>query len=199
VANVIIEDPEHEDLLFAGLMRGVYVSTDKGSSWSILGKSMPMVTIGDMEIEPRSNDLVVATHGRGIYKLNLNPIHEHLANSKTKLFSNPTAYLPKKVDTHGDYSRKSYSKVPITLWSEKAETVELQVLDQSDSLIWSIAMDASKGFNQYRWDLITKRVESDSPYFVHYNQFIEPGVYKVILMTSDGKVEEELVVKPNGK
>ena len=195
VANVIIEDPDNENILIAGLLRGVYISVNKGKSWSYLGKNMPMVTISDLEIEPRSKDLIVATHGRGIYKINIKPIYDRLYNPDIKFFEVPTAYLPNRVDTHGDYLRRTYSKVPITFWSDKIEKVELQVMNEKDSLIWTTTINASKGFNQFRWDLITEKAESDSPYFIHYNQFIDSGMYKIRLRTSEGVLEEELEVR----
>ena len=66
----------HENILFAGLLRAVYISTDRGKSWSLLGDNMPAVSISDLEIQQNTQDLIVATHGRGIYKLNLKPLHE---------------------------------------------------------------------------------------------------------------------------
>lgn len=160
-----------------------------------MGKNMPMVSISDLEIEPRSKDLIVATHGRGIYKINIKPIYDRLYNPDIKFFEVPTAYLPNRVDTHRDYLRRTYSKVPITFWSDKIEKVELQVMNEKDSLIWTTTINASKGFNQYRWDLITEKAESDSPYFIHYNQFIDSGMYKIRLRISEGVLEEELEVR----
>ena len=78
-ANVIIEDPVHENILYAGCYRGVYISVNRGKSWNILGNNMPAVSVADLEIQKRENELVVGTHGRGIYYLNLNPVsYTHL-------------------------------------------------------------------------------------------------------------------------
>ena len=55
-ANVIIEDPKYEDILYAGLYRGVYISLDRGSSWSLLGKNLPATSISDLEIHQESGD-----------------------------------------------------------------------------------------------------------------------------------------------
>ncbi|MEM6803782.1 MAG: hypothetical protein AAF696_20420, partial [Bacteroidota bacterium] len=104
-ANVIIEDPIYEDLLFAGMYRGVYMSLDRGKSWALLGENMPAVAIADMQIHRQSKDLIVATHGRGIYKLNLLPIYEFIerdVNADICLFSPSTGVRPKFKDTHRD-------------------------------------------------------------------------------------------------
>ena len=57
----------------------------------------------------------------------------------------------------------------------------VKVEDSTKKIVWSTKIDAIKGYNQFRWDLITKRVQSDLPYFIHYDEFIEPGDYKVEL------------------
>ena len=61
--------------MYAGLYRGIYISFDRGESWSVLGTKIPVTSVSDLEIHTQSGDLIAATHGRGIYKLNLNPIY----------------------------------------------------------------------------------------------------------------------------
>ena len=194
IANVILEDLQNEKIIYVGSSRGVYISINRGTTWSLLGKDMPMVAVADLEIEPRSNDLIAATHGRGFYKVNLSPIYEAMGQGDG-LYSIPTAFLPKRIDTHNDFSRKTYAKTPITFTSDGLEKVSIEIRDESDSLWWKTDMEANPGINQFRWDLITERVTSDSPYFVHYDKFIKPGEYKVLLKTSDMTREEKLVVK----
>ncbi len=74
--NVVLEDPFYENILYAGSIRGVYVSIDRGSAWSYLGMNMPGAPIADIEVNLKTKDLIVATHGRGLYKMNLKPIHQ---------------------------------------------------------------------------------------------------------------------------
>ena len=63
------EDPKNENLLFAGTEFGVFFSIDRGVRWTQLKGGLPPISIKDMEIQPRENDLVVATFGRGYYVL----------------------------------------------------------------------------------------------------------------------------------
>src|SRR4029079_312289 len=67
--NVIREDPKNKDLLYAGTEFGLYVSIDGGKEWKEFMSGLPRVRIDDLIIHPRENDLVVGTHGRGIYIL----------------------------------------------------------------------------------------------------------------------------------
>jgi photosystem II stability/assembly factor-like uncharacterized protein len=65
----IAEDHMNANLLFAGTEFGVYFSIDAGKNWTQLKSGLPVVSIRDMEIQKRENDLVLATFGRGFYIL----------------------------------------------------------------------------------------------------------------------------------
>ena len=72
--NVIREDPSNEKILYAGTDTGVYTSTDRGKNWSVLG-DLPTVYVQDLVIQPGNNILVIATHGRGIWALDITPVN----------------------------------------------------------------------------------------------------------------------------
>jgi hypothetical protein len=57
-----------------------------------------------------------------------------------------------------------------------------------------MVLDGSAGFNQFRWDLILTKQESDSPYFVHYDKFIDSGTYTLVLSTADGSMNQKFKV-----
>ncbi len=68
--SVVREHPKNPDVLFAGSERGLWVSWDRGGSWFALrGKNFPTVPVDDIQIHARDNDLVLGTHGRGVWIL----------------------------------------------------------------------------------------------------------------------------------
>jgi len=73
--NVIREDPEEEDILYLGTDVGVYVSLDAGESWEVLG-DLPCSYVHDLAIHPRENMIIVATHGRGMFVLDADPVNQ---------------------------------------------------------------------------------------------------------------------------
>lgn len=73
--NVIREDPVDENILYVGTDMGVYVSKDKGKTYSILG-DLPFAYVHDLKIHPRDNMLIIATHGRGMWVMDANPINK---------------------------------------------------------------------------------------------------------------------------
>ena len=67
-AHVIKEDLVKPDLLFLGTEFGLWVSIDGGKGWAqFKGNHFPAVAVRDLAIQPRDNELVLATHGRGIW------------------------------------------------------------------------------------------------------------------------------------
>jgi photosystem II stability/assembly factor-like uncharacterized protein len=68
-AHVLREDPKNPSLLYAGTELGLWVSFDAGAKWTSLRQNMPPAPVRDIQVHPRDNDLIVATHGRGLYVL----------------------------------------------------------------------------------------------------------------------------------
>ena len=65
--QVVTEDRKNRNLLFAGTEFGLYVSTNAGQSWQKFMNNFPTVRTDDILVHPRDGDLIVATHGRGLW------------------------------------------------------------------------------------------------------------------------------------
>lgn len=197
VANVILEDPTNENVLYTGTARGVYLSTDRGHNWSLMGRNLPTVSVADLKIDRNSMDLVIATHGRGIYKVNLKPIHEMIAASKgaAHLVTFPEFRLPRFRDTHRDPDYESLKKTTISYYLPKAGKVSLSITDKDDQTIWTKELNGNQGLNEFRWDLILKKVESNLPYFIRYDEFIGVGKYEFVLSFEGASIEADFQVK----
>jgi photosystem II stability/assembly factor-like uncharacterized protein len=73
--HVIREDPRNQRMLYVGTHLGVFASWDEGTAWASIRQNLPPVPVYDLVIHPRENDLLIATHGRGIYVLdNITPL-----------------------------------------------------------------------------------------------------------------------------
>jgi hypothetical protein len=80
--QVIREHHRQPNLLFVGTEYGAFFTIDGGAHWTQLKSGIPGVPVHDLQIQPTWNDLVVGTHGRGIYILDdLSPL-ENLAAAK---------------------------------------------------------------------------------------------------------------------
>src|SRR5205807_3373829 len=63
--EVVREDPVNPKLLYTGTHFGVFASFDQGMHWVRIG-DVPPVRGDDIQIHPRTADLVIATHVRSI-------------------------------------------------------------------------------------------------------------------------------------
>ena len=69
VARTILEDPKNADLLYLGTETGLWVSHNRGGQWTRVKANLPTTPIYEMKIHPRDNDLILATHARGVWIL----------------------------------------------------------------------------------------------------------------------------------
>lgn len=74
--NIIIEDPKMPNILYLGTDHGLYVSMDEGNNWNLFQGEIPNVAIYDMVIQERENHLIVGSHGRSVYIVDLKQIHD---------------------------------------------------------------------------------------------------------------------------
>jgi photosystem II stability/assembly factor-like uncharacterized protein len=196
--NVIMEDPKNENILYAGSIRGVYISIDRGQNWSCLGSELPQTAVADLKINEVTMDLVVATHGRGIFKLNLKPIHSLTNNSldikKDHLFEVETIQRPWFNSNGGEANYRSFEKADFSFWLKEAKTIKLALINKVNNEIWQININGNKGFNHFRWDITTEKRKSDAPYFVHYDKFIEAGNYTLRAYFGETVAEQSVKV-----
>jgi len=87
----VSQDHEDPNLLFLGTEFGLFVSVDAGESWTRFTAGVPTVSVMDMAIQERENDLVLGTHGRSVYVIDdysgLRGISEEDFGSRLKILS----------------------------------------------------------------------------------------------------------------
>jgi len=74
--NVIREDPTVPNLLYAANDFGVYVSTNGGQKWNVLGGNLPTNEVSDLQIQPRDNIIVISTYGQGMWVMDALKVRE---------------------------------------------------------------------------------------------------------------------------
>ncbi|GAA0872106.1 hypothetical protein GCM10009117_12530 [Gangjinia marincola] len=94
----IVEDPKEKKLMFLGTDDGLYVSINAGESWTKWTQGFPTVSVKDLVIQEREDDLVIGTFGRAAWVLDdLKPLRaiardNKLINQELALFEPPAAY-----------------------------------------------------------------------------------------------------------
>jgi len=93
--HVVREDPRNRDLLFVGSSLSAYASIDRGATWTKLAAGLPSVPVYDLKIHPRDRELMAATHGRGVWIVDIGALEQVSAKSladAATLFAPRTAF-----------------------------------------------------------------------------------------------------------
>jgi Sortilin, neurotensin receptor 3, len=200
--NVIKEDLINENIIYVGTIRGVFVSIDRGKSWFYMGVNMPATAVADLEIHEATMDLVVGTHGRGIYKTNLKPIQkmvsQNLSHGKNHFFETDQARRPWFNSSSGEADYRTIEKATFSFWLNQYGQASISIRDKSNNEVWKTKLNGQPGINQFRWDMVVSKQTSDYPYFMDYDKFIDAGTYIVTVVSLGGDNLEQPFVVVNG-
>jgi hypothetical protein len=143
----------------------VYFTIDGGAHWTQLKSGLPGVPVHDIQIQARANDLVLGTHGRGIYILDdLTPL-ENLAKAKQSavahlfavqdaLLFQPNASRNSGMGTRGFTGQNPEPGPHITYAvAEPATNVSLSILDASGTVVREILGNKQPGMYRTTWDM----------------------------------------------
>ncbi|MHB1313813.1 MAG: WD40/YVTN/BNR-like repeat-containing protein, partial [Gemmatimonadaceae bacterium] len=164
-AHVVREDPRNRNLLYVGTEAGVYASWDRGAHWTSLRADLPVVPVRDIQVHPRDNDLLVATHGRGLYILDdLTPLQQ-LAGQQANdavLFDIRPAIRWNMWNRDGNLGQRKYAGenppvgalISYYLKAQPAGEVNIEVADASGRIVRRFRRVADEaGVNRVTWDL----------------------------------------------
>src|SRR5258705_8470200 len=166
-AHVIKEDPVNPNLLFLGTELGLWVSVDGGKQWAhYKGGDLPAVAVRDLAIHPRDHDLVIATHGRGIWIVDdISPLRaltpEVLASPVAFLADRPTA---QRLQSGGGWSNGDAvyvgpnppSDAVITYYQRRRHIfgdMKLEVYDASGKLVSTLPTSKRRGLSRVTWSM----------------------------------------------
>ena len=176
-ARVIREDPNRKGFLVAGTDTGLFYSSDEGSHWAALKSNFPTSSIYDIKFVKKSHDLLVATHGRGLFVLDdITPLEEkgeELAKSDFHLFPIPAAINWHMWSKNSSFTQRGFvtpnplSGAVITYFLPteiKAEAeragrrsertpVKITISDSAGQVIRTMYGPAKYGINRVSWNL----------------------------------------------
>jgi photosystem II stability/assembly factor-like uncharacterized protein len=199
-ARVVCEDPSNPNLLFVGTEIGLYVSFDRGLTWAPFG-NLPIVPVEDLAIQPKTHDLVIATHGRSLYVVDdISPLEQltpAMLNASAHLFPVAPAFgfepLPGWSEFAGSTGAFHGANPPvgasINVWVKQftGDTVSVTVKTASGQPVATLTAPGVPGFARVVWNLKpTKDVLTE--YGGGGEKFVAPGEYEVTL--TYGKLTE---------
>ena len=155
--NVIKEDPLKENLLYLGTDNGAYVTFNMGKSWEAFSNGLPNVAVHDMVIQPEAKDLLIGTHGRSIYKTDIEALQTIDVDKTTSDITFLDIESVKFSDRWGSAWSPWFDafepETTIKFFSKSAGNKTLKILSEKGAELNSIFIKVVKGFNYVDYKL----------------------------------------------
>lgn len=165
--HVVREDLVNKNLLFAGSEFGLFVSFDGGKKWWGYRNDFPTIAVRDIQLHPGEKDLVVGTHGRGVYIMDdircLEGLTPEGLNSPCLLFEVSPAVIYSLRSSVEMYSAPGFSGenppggACITFYLKDkpgaSDKLKLAVYDFEGKEVQALRVSPQKGINRLYWDL----------------------------------------------
>ena len=165
--NVIKEDPKNRNLLYLGTEYGFYLSLTGGKDWKRFMTGLPTVRIDDVLVHPRDNDLVLGTHGRGIWIIDditpLQQMTDAIATTDAHLFEvrKATAWVNDITKANGLSADKHFrgqnpqGGTAISYYLKAAATgdVKITISDATGRVVREMDGTKDAGLNRVQWNL----------------------------------------------
>ena len=214
--KVVRQDPRNPNLLYVGMERGIYASWEMGRNWISIRNGLPAVSVRDIQIQRRENDLVIGTHGRGAYILDdLTPLQAltDALDGDATLFPIRRATRWQIASRDASLGQRSYraanpprgALIHFYLRAAPEREVTLSIADAAGEEIRSITLrDLEAGVNRTVWDL---RYEAPTPirdqesggrggfFRARGGPLAPPGRYRVALSGGDWQVSGDLELR----
>jgi photosystem II stability/assembly factor-like uncharacterized protein len=169
-AHVIKEDSVSPSMLFLGTEFGLWVSLDGGRQWAqYKGGDFPSVAVRDIVVHPRENDLVIATHGRGIWIVDdITPLRK----LTPEVMAQDAAFLEGKVaqqrfEANGGWSEGNAAfsgnnppnAAVITYYQRKRHIfgqMKIEIFDEQGKLVDTVPSSSRRGLTRVQWQMRLK-------------------------------------------
>ncbi len=178
------EDAINPNVLYLGTEFAVYVSINRGRSWTKLNNNLPTVAVHEIAVHPTAGEIVAATHGRSCWIFDVTALRQ-MANEAIK--DKPILYKPNTVtrpDNGPGRARNANrfagtNPIPgaMIFYSlpKKPAKATMQVFDIDGTKVTDVAINPNAGLNRANWNLFGN------------NRPAPPGSYRVVLNV-DGQV-----------
>jgi photosystem II stability/assembly factor-like uncharacterized protein len=190
-AHVLRADRRNRDLLFLGTECGLFVTINGGETWQPLKAGLPPVPVHDLAVHPRDHELVIGTHGRSIYVLDVTPLQELNAKvlaAPLHLYDGAPAVQYAAGGASGIGEGKNYlapNPPPgAAIWYSLAAPAErpavVTITDPAGKKVVELTGAKEAGLHRVQWDLRappTTTMRAGPP--------VAPGVYTATIRVGD--------------
>ncbi|MAU26832.1 MAG: hypothetical protein CMH48_03645 [Muricauda sp.] len=195
----IQEDYVNPDLLFLGTEFGLYITLDGGQSWKKFTNNMPAVAVHFIDLQKRTNDLVMGTHGRGVIIIDdispLREINEEVLNKNVHFFETPPTVIDETSNFSGNFGTETEfvgpnrsKNVRLTYFLKKRHTfgkMAMEIKNDQGETVATLTPGKSKGINIVEWNYRLKQPKIATGKTFSFGGFTTPsapaGMYTAVM------------------
>ena len=204
---VIKQDPVNPELLYLGTELGLYVTLDGGRQWARFKENLPKVAVHDIVVHPTEHDLILATHGRGVYVIDdvtpLRALTQEILDSDVVFL--PSRPAPMMIsDRLRNFSPGEFvgetppEAATIDYYLKKRHLFgdfKIEIFDQEGELITTVTGGKRRGLNRAYWPMRLKPPKlppATSLVFAFQGPTVLEGTYKVRLTKGKETLESQV-------
>lgn len=168
--NVVREDPKSKDTLYVGTDMGVFVTFDGGKNWEPLPGGLGYLPVHDLQYQEVENELVIATHAKGIFIMPMKQVKSVTPELKAAPLTILTLDDLEKSDRWGYDRKELWDKTAprnpgfdLDFFSNLSGKTTIQLLDKDKKVVKEYSLDAVKGFNSIKLDVLVKAGDPFAP------------------------------------
>ncbi len=215
----IQEDYVNPDLLFLGTEFGLYITTDGGKHWNKFTNNMPAAAVHFIDLQKRTNDLVMGTHGRGVIIIDdispLREINQEILHKKVHFFKGKPTIINEESNFSGSFGSETQfvgpnptSAAQIKYYLKKRHTfgkMTMEIQDMNGNTIKELGPGKAKGINIVKWNYRIKQPKVAKGKTFSFGGFTSPkvkaGKYKAVLKKGKDTYEHEfeIIYDPKSK
>jgi photosystem II stability/assembly factor-like uncharacterized protein len=196
--NCILEDPFLPDLIFIGTDRGVFLSPDKGISWTSISKLLTTASVQNLVWAQDHEYLVAGTHGLSLFSFFAVPVRKYFKSvdpNSASLLAVHNGYLPGKKDFPGDLDWSRRIPASAYWFQPVGGNMSLSITDKNSKEILSRRIEAVAGINTWSWDLVLNHKPDLGLYPVPEYKIPAPGTYEIIIQGQGIVLRSNLEIK----
>jgi photosystem II stability/assembly factor-like uncharacterized protein len=211
----IQEDYMKENILYVGTEFGLFITIDSGKNWSRFTNNMPAVAVHFIDLHPKTHDLVMGTHGRGVIIIDdisvLRQITPEVLAKEVHVFETQPAIIRETGGFGGTATEMEFvgpnpdRNARIVYYLKKRHTfgkMSMEIQDLNGKKLIELSPGKSKGINVVTWSGTIKQPKMAKAKTFAFAGFTTPrvpaGKYKVVLTKGNDTFETfiELINDP---
>jgi photosystem II stability/assembly factor-like uncharacterized protein len=205
--RVLREDLENQSVLYLGTEFGLWVSVDRGGSWTKFNSDLPSVSIHEVAQHESNGEIVVGTHGRGAWALDVTPLRqmtESARHAEAHLYKPNTVvqwrYTPERGrGANGWFAGENPPRQATIYYSlgKNAGDLEIEIRDAAGKTVRVLDLPANAmkaGLHKIVWDLRAAPPQGSPRQRFRRGRGVGAGTYRVVLSSGDAVLSRTLEV-----